>query len=350
MRLGPKATDDAPYPVIRERFDFDHVALADPSRGHVGLVHEDHHAAAKYAAVAVVEGIDRRVVLVVTPQRRESKHAGIGDGFVLLDPWKRQKICPTRLRVPHTHARRICQMKSAWAANPLVEVRKQLGEHCLDLVANAVVVTDERIPIDATVWQRGFRHAADDRNFGPLMLAPRLEKACGRMNHRHAVLDGDRLPFASLHVDVAARQAWEDQCLLAMNQVAAVQLGAAGNGKLQATHRRLRDVPVRHGSDKVSAEPDEYLGASVDHRFYSVHDIVPMSARRLEAEDFLELLKEGRLRLFIDAHGAVTLHIRMTAHRADTRSGLAEIAVVPQEARAHAGRYQQIVVGDLADA
>src|SRR5215472_2790116 len=293
MRLGPKATDDAPYPVIRERFDFDHVALADPSRGHVGLVHEDHHAAAKYAAVPVVDAIDRRVVLVVTPQRRESKHAGSGDGFVLLDPWKRQKICPTRLRVPHTHA---------------------------------VVVSDERIPIDATVWQRGFRHAADDRNFGPLMLAPRLEKPCRRMNHRHAVLDGDRLPFASLHVDVAARQAWEDQCLLAMNQVAPVQLGADGNGQLQATHRRLRDVPVRHGSDKVSAEPDEYLGASVDHRFYSVHDIVPMSARRLEAEDFLELLKEGRLRLFIDAHGSVTLHIRMTAHRADTRSGLAEIA------------------------
>src|SRR5260370_32726541 len=111
------------------------------------------------------------------------------------------------------------------------------------------------------------------------------------MHHRHAVFDGDRLPSASLHVDVAARQSGEDQRLLAMNQMAAVELGADGDGQPQAAHRGLGHGPVRYRSDEIAAEPDEQFGAPVDHRLYGVDDIVPASTRRGEAEYLLELVQ-----------------------------------------------------------
>src|SRR5919106_257434 len=112
------------------------------------------------------------------------------------------------------------------------------------------------------------------------------------MHHRHAVLDSDRLPSARLHVDIAPCQTGQDQRLFAMNQLAAVELGVDGNGQAQAAHRRLAHGPVRYGPDEVAAEPDEHLGAAVHNCLYGVDDTVPASARRLEAEHFLELVEE----------------------------------------------------------
>src|SRR6266403_3720190 len=106
-----------------------------------------------------------------------------------------------------------------------------------------------------------------------------------------------------------------------MHQMAAVELGADGDGQPQAAHRRLGHGAVRYGSDEIAAEPDERLGPPIHHCLNRVHDIVPMSTRRLEAEHSLELVEECRLRLLVDAHRAVALHVRMAAYRADPRSG-----------------------------
>ena len=59
--------------------------------------------------------------------------------------------------------------------------------------------------------------------------------------------------------------------------------------------------------------------------------MVPVSARRLEAEHFLDLVEQFRLGLLVDAHRAIALHVRMAAHRADPRAGLAEIAAQQQQ-------------------
>ena len=116
-----------------------------------------------------------------------------------------------------------------------------------------------------------------------------------------------------------------------MNQMAAVELGADRDGQPQAAHRRLGHGPVRHRSDEIAAEPDEHLGAPLHHRLYGVDDMVTMSARRLEAEHFLDLVQQCRLWLFVDADGAVALHVRMAADRADPSSGLAEIPAQQQQ-------------------
>src|SRR5271155_672219 len=111
------------------------------------------------------------------------------------------------------------------------------------------------------------------------------------MYHRHAVLDGNRLPSAGLHVDVAPRQAGEDHRLFAMDQMASVELGVDGDGQSQTAHRRLGHGPVRYGPDEIAAMPDKHLGATIHHRLYGVYDIVAVSTRRLEAERFLELIQ-----------------------------------------------------------
>src|SRR6516165_5059435 len=153
------------------------------------------------------------------------------------------------------------------------------------------------------------------------------------MHHRHAVLDGDRLATARLHVDVAPRQRGKDQCLLAMNQMAAIELCADRDGEPQLPHRRFGRRPVWNRSNEIAAEPDEHFGASIHHRLYGVDDMVPARPGRLEAEYFLVLVEEFWLRLFVDAHGAVALHVRMAAHRADPRSGPAKVS--PQQKQIH---------------
>jgi hypothetical protein len=96
------------------------------------------------------------------------------------------------------------------------------------------------------------------------------------MHHRHAVFDGDRLASACLHVDVPPRQNREDQRLLAINQMAPVELGAYGDGQPRAAHRGLGHCPVRYGSDQIAAMSDEHLGAPIHHRLYGVDDIVTL--------------------------------------------------------------------------
>src|ERR1700746_1708848 len=100
------------------------------------------------------------------------------------------------------------------------------------------------------------------------------------MHHRHAVFDGDRLAATRLYVDVAPRQSRDDQRLFAMNQMAAVELGADGDGQPQAAHRGLGHGPVRHGSDEIATVPDKYLGTPIHYRLNRVYNIVPVSARR----------------------------------------------------------------------
>src|ERR1700730_10352606 len=86
MRFCPEATDDSPISILSKRFYLDDVTLRDPACLHVGFIHEHHHAAPEHAAIAVVETVDRRIVLIVASEGRKPKHCGIGDRRVFGDP------------------------------------------------------------------------------------------------------------------------------------------------------------------------------------------------------------------------------------------------------------------------
>src|SRR6516162_9416278 len=108
--------------------------------------------------------------------------------------------------------------------------------------------------------------------------------------------------------------------------MATIELGADRNGQLQPSHRRFGRRPVRDRSDEIAAEPDENLGASVDHRLDRVDDAVSARPRRIKTEYFLYLIEKFRRRLLVDTHRAITLHIGVTAYRTDPRPRLADIA------------------------
>src|SRR5271166_791894 len=100
MGFYPEPTHDSTPSVLGERFDLDLLALRDTPRLHVGFIHEHHHAAPEHAAIAVVETVDRRIVLIVASERRKPKHRGVGDWRVFVDPGEDQKIGAARVGVP----------------------------------------------------------------------------------------------------------------------------------------------------------------------------------------------------------------------------------------------------------
>src|ERR1700736_4519607 len=78
MRFCAEATDDSPISILSKRFYLDDVTLRDPPCLHVGFIHEHHHAAPEHATIAVVEPIDRRIVLIVASGGGKPKHWGAG--------------------------------------------------------------------------------------------------------------------------------------------------------------------------------------------------------------------------------------------------------------------------------
>src|SRR3546814_20908185 len=61
--------------------------------------------------------------------------------------------------------------------------------------------------------------------------------------------------------------------------------------------------------------------------------MMAVRTRGFEAEDVADAVEIGLRRFFVDADGAVALHVRMTADRRDARAGLAEIALEEEEVR-----------------
>ena len=64
---------------------------------------------------------------------------------------------------------------------------------------------------------------------------------------------------------------------------------------------------------------------------------MPRLTRNIEAKFLFQRIKKCDWRPFVDADGTITLHIGMTAHRTETRTGPANIAA------------QQHEIGDFAD-
>ena len=54
--------------------------------------------------------------------------------------------------------------------------------------------------------------------------------------------------------------------------------------------------------------------------------VVPIVARHLELEATLQGVKERHRRAFVDAHGAVALHVTVATHRAQPRAWAADVA------------------------
>ena len=158
------------------------------------------------------------------------------------------------------------------------------------------------------------------------VLAARREQPARRVHHRHRILDRDRLRTASLEVDLAAREARQDQSLFAVNEMPAVELGGHSDGEAQLAHRSLDHRFVGYRGDEIAAHPDEYLHPIIEHGLNGVDDVVTVGAGWIEAERTAEPIEEFRLRLLVDPDRPVSLDVRVPSHRTYASAGPTDIA------------------------
>ena len=90
------------------------------------------------------------------------------------------------------------------------------------------------------------------------------------------------------------------------------------------------DERVGGGGDEVAAHAHEDARGAVAHRADRLDGVVAVLARRGERELAIEGVEERGGRLLVDAHRAVALHVRVTAHRADAGARATDVALQQQ--------------------
>jgi len=70
---------------------------------------------------------------------------------------------------------------------------------------------------------------------------------------------------------------------------------------------------IRRGDSEVAAKTIDGTSRAVVHCGDNFDHRMTMFGRRLETEDVAHALEKGFIRAFGDAHGPVSLHVRMTA-------------------------------------
>ncbi|MNH21242.1 hypothetical protein D3C79_810450 [compost metagenome] len=167
------------------------------------------------------------------------------------------------------------------------------------------------------------------------------------MHHAERVFHGDCLRAFGLLVDVGTAKARQDQCLLAVNQMAAVELGADLHGQFTATQGLCSAFSIRRGLGKIATKADEHFGLAGEHGANRFHGIVTVMTWHLEAEAALQRIEQGNRRALVDAHGAVALHVTMAAHWAQARTGHTEVAAQQHQVGDFLdGRHRMAMLGD----
>ena len=238
------------------------------------------------------------------------------------------------------------QVKATGHAHARVEIRETVDD-LRDLFADAVVVLDQGQPRRPAARQRGRGESGDDRGFRQQRFGRWRIHARRQMHHAHRVLDGHRLRAAGLQVDLGAAQARQDQRVAAVHQVRAVELGADVHGQRAVAQRRVHMRAVRRSRGEISTHGEEHLGATVVHGLDRVDRVEARLARRCESERIAEAVEEIVRHSFVDAHRAVALHVGVTADRARTCTGLADVAAQQQQVVEHLDRGNAaVVLGD----
>jgi hypothetical protein len=126
----------------------------------IDLIGKNDVAPPGYPAIAVVQTIDRRIILIMTADCGEQKRAGLRRfGMGMGD-----ELRLAAGRVPDALAGTDGQAEAAGFTHAAVEV-VEIGIDLLDLVADQVVMADHAIPIDVFGIQCRLGQTRDDGRF-----------------------------------------------------------------------------------------------------------------------------------------------------------------------------------------
>ena len=316
--------------------DVDDIALGEPQPRQLRRADEQHVAPPDDAAIAVVERVDGGVVLIVGAQRRQPEDPR-DVRAVLGETIGDHEVGLGGRRLPDALLRAVGELEPAGFADAVV-IALEAGDHRLDFVADQRIVADQRVPVDiALAAQHRLRDAGDDRRLGPDIVRRRRKEPRRGVDHRHRILDRHRLPPGRLHVELGPPEARQDVAVPPDEQVRAVELGGDVDRQLELPEAGETRLRIGRRDREIAAEADDCLRAAVAHRRDRLDHRMAFVPRRLEAEDVAHPVEELGLRPLGDADGAVALHVRMTAQRADAGPGAPDIALEQQQ------------VGDLLD-
>ena len=150
-------------------------------------------------------------------------------------------------------------------ANTLVVLVKA-GNGLLDQIANAIVVGDQRQPVNAAFRQRRHGHRRDNRRLRSQLWRTGFQLARRRVHHRHRIFHGDRLASRLLNIEFGSAKARQDKGLIGHQKMRAIQLGANMHAQIQPPHRRKSPFAIRHSHREVPAKAEQRFRFAVDHR------------------------------------------------------------------------------------
>ncbi|MCY1413405.1 hypothetical protein D9M71_288350 [compost metagenome] len=169
----------------------------------------------------------------------------------------------------------------------------------------------------------------------------------GVVDHAERVFDRHRLRPFGLQVDIGAAIARQYQRLLAVDQVAAVELGADVHRQLAIAQGFGGASAVRGCLDEIATQADENLGIALEHGVDCLDGVVAVMPRHLELEALFQGIEQGHRWPLVDAHGAVALHVAVAAHWAQTGPGPAQVAAQQHEVGDFLdGRHRMAMLGD----
>src|SRR3954451_15092582 len=126
-------------------------------------------------------------------------------------------------------------------------------------------------------------------------------RACRRLHAERAVdaaravLDGYRLRAARLLIQLDPANARQQISDLAVDQVAAIELGGDLHRKPQLSPGGFHAAPVGDGSGKSAAETDKRVYVPREHFLASLDGVQAFLSRRLKAELLLQLVERHQL-------------------------------------------------------
>ena len=113
------------------------------------------------------------------------------------------------------------QIKNVFA-NPRVEIIEP-GDHMLDVIADAIVISNERVPINGRARaQRRFGKARNDGRLASKMFARRLRVTSRQIDDPHRIFDRYKLVARFLSIDFRTAETGQNKRNLAGDKVCAV--------------------------------------------------------------------------------------------------------------------------------
>lgn len=163
-------------------------SVGEPTIGQVLLVHEDNVASAKNALAAIIKAIDGGIVLIVAADRRQEERFFRCECRILADSGRDQEGSFAADGIPATEGGRNVQSETTRIANPGIEV-EEIGEDRLDLVADAIVVSNKAVPVNAvTTTKPSLRYssynAVSDLTMSPAASGTLVMRAPSTSNPR----------------------------------------------------------------------------------------------------------------------------------------------------------------------